>query len=305
MMNSIETKITLSNIADDWLLMNKNKFKASTYQSYKYKIDKYIKTHRMATYDIFSITELDTINFVDLLVDKKLSPKTINDIISIFNSLLNFAEKRQGIRKINAPYVKSSYKEMRVLSVSEQKYLEHYLIQDMDNYKFGIYIALYTGIRIGELCALRWSDIHDGKINVNKTAIRLKDGDKTKIVVDTPKTNHSFRTIPIPSFLNEIIENNRKLPEQYVLSSDKIPFVEPRLMQIHFKKIISDCKIHDASFHTLRHTFATRCVECDFDIKSLSEILGHSNVQITLNKYVHSSMELKQFNMNKLQKIAM
>lgn len=305
MVNSIETKVTLSNIADDWLLINKNKFKASTYQSYKYKIDKYIKTHYVAAYDIFSITELDTINFVNLLVDKKLSSKTINDIISIFNSLLNFTEQRYDIRKLNVPYVKSNYKEMRVLSVSEQKHLEHYLIQDMDNYKFGIYIALYTGIRIGELCALKWSDIHNGIINVNKTVIRLKDGDKTKIVIDTPKTNHSFRTIPIPGFLNEIIENNRKLPEQYVLSSDKTPFVEPRLMQIHFKKIISDCKIYDASFHTLRHTFATRCVECDFDIKSLSEILGHSNVQITLNKYVHSSMELKQFNMNKLQKIAM
>lgn len=304
MVNSIETKITLSNIADDWLLMNKNKFKASTYQSYKYKIDKYIKTHYVAAYDIFFITELDAINFVNFLVDKKLSSKTINDIISLLNSLFDFAEKRYKMFHINVPYVKNTYKEMRVLSVSEQKHLEHYLIQDMDNYKFGIYIALYTGIRIGELCALKWSDIHDGTINVNKTVIRLKDGNKTKIVIDTPKTNHSFRTIPIPNFLNKIIENNRKQPEQYVLASDKISFVEPRLMQIHFKKAISDCEISDASFHTLRHTFATRCVECGFDIKSLSEILGHSNVQITLNKYVHSSLELKQFNMDKLQKIA-
>lgn len=299
-----ETQITLSDIADDWLMVNKNKFKQSTYQGYKYKIDKYITGHYIAAYNIFSVTEAQAIDFVNMLVNKQLSSKTINDIISLLNSLFDFAEKRYKMFHINVPYVKNTYKEMRVLSVSEQKHLEHYLIQDMDNYKFGIYIALYTGIRIGELCALKWSDIHDGTINVNKTVIRLKDGNKTKIVIDTPKTNHSFRTIPIPNFLNKIIENNRKQSEQYVLASDKISFVEPRLMQIHFKKAISDCEISDASFHTLRHTFATRCVECGFDIKSLSEILGHSNVQITLNKYVHSSMELKQFNMNKLQKIA-
>lgn len=305
MVNSIETKISLSNIADDWLLMNKNKFKVSTYQSYKYKIDKYIKTHYIATNGIFSVTEVDAIDFVNMLVDKQLSSKTINDIISLLNSLFQFAERRYNICRISVPYVKNDYKEMRVLSVLEQKRLEKYLIQDMDNYKFGIYIALYTGIRIGELCALKWSDIHDGTINVNKTVLRLKDGDKTKIVIDTPKTNNSYRTIPIPIFLNEIIESKRKKPNQYILSSNKIPFVEPRLMQLHFKKAISACEISNASFHTLRHTFATRCVECGFDIKSLSEILGHSNVQITLNKYVHSSMELKQFNMNKLQKIAM
>jgi integrase len=297
MLDNSNFNINLSTISDDWLMINKNKFKQSTYQGYKYKIEKYIKNHYISTLSVTLITDNDIINFVNTLVDKDLSSKTINDIISVINALFNFIEKRYKINHIEVPYVKNDYKEMRVLTISEQKILEEYLYQNMDNYKFGVYIALYTGIRIGELCALKWSDINNG-------VIRLKDGTKTKIVIDSPKTNNSYRSIPIPDFLNEIIETHRKTPDQYVLSSDKISFVEPRLMQIHFKKIISDCNIYDASFHTLRHTFATRCVECGFDIKSLSEILGHSNVQITLNKYVHSSMELKQINMNKLQKIA-
>jgi integrase len=304
MLDNSNFNINLSTISDDWLMINKNKFKQSTYQGYKYKIEKYIKNHYIFTLSVTLITDNDIINFVNTLVDKDLSSKTINDIISVINALFNFIEKRYKINHIEVPYVKNDYKEMRVLTISEQKILEEYLYQNMDNYKFGVYIALYTGIRIGELCALKWSDINNGAININKTVIRLKDGTKTKIVIDSPKTNNSYRSIPIPDFLNEIIETHRKTPDQYVLSSDKISFVEPRLMQIHFKKIISDCNIYDASFHTLRHTFATRCVECGFDIKSLSEILGHSNVQITLNKYVHSSMELKQINMNKLQKIA-
>lgn len=304
MVNTDDIQITLSNVADDWLKINKNRFKKSTCQGYRYKIERYIKCHYISTNSIFCINETDAIDFVNMLVSKQLSSKTINDIISLLNSLFRFAEKRYDIHHVDVPYVKNNYKEMRVLSVTEQRILEQHLNQSMDNYKFGIYIALYTGIRIGELCALKWSDIHDGVINVNKTVIRLKDGNKTKIIIDSPKTNSSYRTIPIPNFLNEIVESSRRNPEEYILSSNKIAFVEPRLMQIHFKKIISECKIYDASFHTLRHTFATRCVECGFDIKSLSEILGHSNVQITLNKYVHSSMELKQFNMNLLQKIA-
>lgn len=134
---------------------------------------------------------------------------------------------------------------------------------------------------------------------------RLKDDNgKSIVIIDSPKTFNSNRTIPIPDFLISIIEQRRDKPENYILSTGSLKFVEPRLMQIKFKKIIEVCDLDNVTFHTLRHTFDTRCVECDCDIKSLSEILGHADVNTTLNRYVHSSLELKQTNINKLQKFA-
>ena len=127
---------------------------------------------------------------------------------------------------------------------------------------------------------------------------------KSTIFIDSPKTFHSNRTIPIPLFLNTIIESKRSDSENYVIANESVKIIEPRLMQIKFKRMTEECGLENVTFHTLRHTFATRCVECGFDIKSLSEILGHSDVKTTLNKYVHSSMELKQANMNKLNQIA-
>ncbi len=140
---------------------------------------------------------------------------------------------------------------------------------------------------------------------IYKTLHRLKDENgKSKIFIDSPKTFHSNRTIPNPLFLNTIIESKRSDSENYVIANESVKIIEPRLMQIKFKRMTTECGLENVTFHTLRHTFATRCVECGFDIKSLSEILGHTDVKTTLNKYVHSSMELKQANMNKLNQIA-
>lgn len=304
MNKDIENKTTLLQIANYWLLFNKNRFKESTFHCYKYKIEKYISGSKLSLLFVSQINDTNIADFVNTLIQNQLSSKTVNDVISLLNAILKFAKNKYHINIPCVPYVKNDYKEMRVFTLSEQRTLEKNIKNNMDNYKFGIYIALYTGIRIGELCALKWEDINNGIITINKTVLRIKDGNKTRIITDSPKTNNSYRNIPVPDFLNDIIEKNRKTSDSFVLSTEKTPFVEPRLMQIHFKKVMYECNIQNASFHTLRHTFATRCVECGFDIKSLSEILGHSNIQITLNKYVHSSMELKMKNMNKLQIIA-
>lgn len=243
--------------------------------------------------------------FSEQLLNNGLSPKTVNDIILILNALLKYASKYFNIEIVVAPYVKELQKEMRVLSISEQNLFEKYLYKDMDNFKFATLISLYTGIRIGELCALQWKDINNGTIKIYKTLHRLKDENgKSKIFIDSPKTFHSNRTIPNPLFLNTIIESKRSDSENYVIANESVKIIEPRLMQIKFKRMTTECGLENVTFHTLRHTFATRCVECGFDIKSLSEILGHTDVKTTLNKYVHSSMELKQANMNKLNQIA-
>lgn len=298
-------KLTLELISQKWLYSNKRSYKQSTYQTYSYIIDKYILNSQIADVPINNLKIEQLILFSDDLINKGLSAKTVNDIILILNSLLRFTSINYGIDVSIAPHIKEQKKEMRVLSILEQQRLENYLKTEMDNYKFGALFALYTGIRIGELCALQWKDINNGNIVISKTMHRIKnETGKSVIIIDSPKTYNSNRTIPIPYFLINIIEDRREESEKYILSTQSIKFVEPRLMQIKFKKITEACNLNNVTFHTLRHTFATRCVECGCDIKSISEILGHADVNTTLNRYVHSSLELKQVNINKLQKFA-
>ena len=157
---------------------------------------------------------------------------------------------------------------------------------------------------MGELCALKWGDIENGTLHITKTMQRLSKGvgKGTEIIIGDPKTSTSNRIIPLPSFISAQIEKFRNSNEEaYFLSTLDHPLTEPRVMQYYFQRYIEALDLPKANFHCLRHTFATRCVECDFEIKSLSLILGHSNVQTTMNKYVHSSMSLKAVNMEKLQ----
>ena len=196
---------------------------------------------------------------------------------------------------------------MRVLTHDEQSSLIRTVLNDMDLYKFGVLLSLYTGIRIGELCALKWEDmcLSDSVLKIRRTMQRIQESDgntirKTKIIITVPKSKCSVRLIPLPSFISDIAQQFSNSPQAFILTGDSERFVEPRTMQNHFKSLVAESGIERANFHVLRHTFATRCVEVGFEIKSLSEILGHSNVNITLNRYVHSSFELKSSNMNKL-----
>ena len=166
-------------------------------------------------------------------------------------------------------------------------------------------ICLYTGIRIGELCALQWDDISLEKktLHIQKTMLRIQTDDenqKTKVVITPPKSSCSVRTIPVQDILVEYLARFEEGPDAYLLTGSAEKYIEPRTMQNRFKSVLNKCGIHSANFHALRHTFATRCVEAGFDVKSLSEILGHSSVNITLNRYVHPTMEMKRSNMNRL-----
>lgn len=178
------------------------------------------------------------------------------------------------------------------------------LVNNLDQTALGILISMFTGIRIGELCALTWKDIslENNTIRIQRTMQRIQtpdDAAKTKVFILEPKSSSSVREIPIAKVLREYLEQQQK-KEGYVLSGKVYKYVEPRTVQNRFKGIMKNCNIDNASFHTLRHTFATRCIEIGFDIKSVSEILGHANVNITLNRYVHPSMDSKQKNMDML-----
>ena len=161
-------------------------------------------------------------------------------------------------------------------------------------------------MRIGEICALKWEDIYitEQCIRVHRTMQRIqiseKEGDKTKVVIQAPKSDCSNRKIPIPSGILPILISAQKNGKTFLLTGLEERYVEPRNMENYFKSVVKTCQITNVNFHALRHTFATRCVELGFDVKSLSEILGHANVNITLNRYVHPSMDLKQKNMDML-----
>lgn len=168
----------------------------------------------------------------------------------------------------------------------------------------GILLALYTGLRIGEVCGLKWEDFNeaDSSISVRRTVQRITDNaGSTEFIVDTPKTKASRRTIPLPDFLCKLMAKMKKNDNCPIVSEAKA-YKEPSQMRIYFYKLLHTLSIPALRFHDLRHTFATECIQLKFDTKTLSEILGHTNVSMTLNRYVHSSIEIKRKHM-KLIKI--
>lgn len=303
-------------ILSDWLKANKSAVKESTYARYDFLVHQHI-VPVLGQYHVDKIGTQTVENYLSLLLSQGrldgnggLSPKTANDIFSIVKCSLAYAKDAGYCVFCNTAKlrIKQEPKEMRVLSVSEQRLLQSYLLTDTDAYKYAVLLCLFTGIRIGEVCALRWEhlNVEQGVLDVCKTMQRVKntDGNKgTHIVVTSPKSKCSYRKIPLPAFLTALSKQFQGSPDAYILTNKSDKYVEPRVLQTRFKTYLKDCAIADANFHCLRHTFATRCVELGFDVKSLSEILGHANVNITLNRYVHSSLDLKAENMNKLMSV--
>lgn len=312
--NIDRSMLTLKKVSEEWIKYKQVYIKESTYMRYIFLLNSYIN-NTMGDYDISLINDkhLEDLSIMLLTEGGKnkqgLSPKTVSDILSLVKSILRFAVSQGYSSAYTGSFIpiKQNAKEMRVLTRKEQQILTTNIIYSNNLKDIGIMICLYTGIRIGELCALRWGNISipEKTLTVRNTLQRVKSSDvnskkKTKVILSTPKSKYSFRTIPIPNELIEMLIPIQADSSNYVLTGVSDKFVEPRTMQNHFKKIIKKCSIDDANFHCLRHSFATRCVEVGFDIKSLSEILGHANVNITMNRYVHPTMELKRQNMNRL-----
>jgi integrase len=289
---------TIESVMMDWLYATKHKIKYSTYVKYETTINNHI-IPQLGKIKINLLTNRNVAQFTDRLITS-LSISTVNNILIILGMGLKYAETEYHIKCPNIQALKTTKQEMRVLSLLEQQILVKNIISNDDCYSFGVLIALFTGIRIGELCALQWDDIKDNKIHITKTMQRIKNKyGKSEVMITAPKTKNSNRVIPVPRVISEFIEQHR-LPNGYVIHQNNNKYIEPRLMQKKFAEIIKACGLENINFHALRHTFATRCVESGFDIKTLSEILGHTNVRTTLDKYVHSSFELKQSNMDKL-----
>ena len=291
-------------VTEEWLKYKKNTVKKSTYYNYSYSVEKYLYP-KFADQDITQIKDYN--DFIEKLTDT-LAPKTVRDIITKLKEIINFYEEEHNtklnIKKMSLP--KMNKKEIQILSNKEKQKLEKYCIQQNDLKSLGILICLNTGLRVGEVCALRWEnvDFETRRIHVEKTIERIysKEENKTIVIIDTPKSITSVRTIPINSKLYNILKQIRGKSKKtdFVLTGSSEHYVEPRNYQYHFKEILKRNKVKKYKFHTLRHTFATNCIEAGMDIKSLSEILGHADVSITLNIYVHSSDKIKRKYLEKI-----
>lgn len=310
-------KITFGQLLSDWLLSIQANVKESTYSKYFFAIQKHIEPE-LGTIILANLTSED----IDCYIREKLgcgklnkkgglAPKTVTSQLSIIKLALEFGRERgyscPDNMVIHNP--RQFMSEIQVLTIEEQHRLEKCALAMPDLIHMGIVLTLYTGMRIGEICALRWGDFdfENRLVHIQRTIMRIQDispdaPQKTKIVIERPKTECSNRRIPLPEFLVQYLEKYRGPENAYVLTGSN-SYLEPRGYYLKYKRILENCNLQKYTYHTLRHTFATRCVENGFDIKSLSEILGHADVTTTLQRYVHPSMKLKRHHMDRLQEI--
>lgn len=293
-----------------WLEEKEPSIKEQTYRRYQQCID----THIIPYFGDVKCSAITQNTVDDFLKQKRLSGRldgkgglsqsTIRGMCIILQSILLFAyQKKMGIPEmiqIKKPRVNK--KKISVLKPNEQKRLETVLLEVPTDTNLAIYLALHTGMRIGEICALHWSDIDwdERLLFVRSTVIRNKNG---QLVIASPKSETSQRAIPLTRQLVNLLaaEHERSCSEFVFSSPRKDTFLNPRTLQYRFQTLLTRLGISRISFHALRHTFATRWIEFGMDVKSLSEVLGHAGVQITLDIYVHSSDKLKREAIEKLE----
>lgn len=306
------TRHRLAFYCDEWLRLRKSKIRESTYIKYDTVLEKHIKPKLGGCFPMGITTGVIEDFTQELLLEDGLSVKTVHDILVVLRGVLKYtaAQFPGTFPTVEINYPKESRKEMRVLSREEQEHFVKFLLEDTDECKFGILLMLLSGVRIGEMCALKWGDINlrEQTIRVTATLQRLHDTaseskTRTRVVIGAPKSDTSARTIPLTEQAVKLCRRFEvKNAAAYILTGTE-EYMEPRTLQYRIEKYTKKCGLSGVHAHTLRHTFATRAVEVGFEIKSLSEVLGHSTTTITLERYVHSSMALKRANMDKLTAI--
>lgn len=309
--NNIEK--TFEEVLYLWLSCNRVKYKGATETKYTYLIERHIAPE-LGKKRIGQITTEVLNKFIENKLTNGridcqggLSNAYVRNIALIVNAAMKFAVDEQLCSpknvSVHKPIINKG--QVTVFSLSEQRIMEKHLLQGTDRTKLGILLSLYMGLRIGEVCALTWEqvDFNECVIHIRSTISRVKCqknmSKKTELIIDSPKTLSSIRDIPIPSKLLPIMLELKKTSTSNYVISDKPMFVSPRTYEYRYHNFLESCKVKQVNYHILRHTFATRCIEAGVDVKTLSEVLGHSNVSITLNTYVHSSLELKRLQIEK------
>lgn len=302
-----------TDILKDWLESIRVNAKYSTYVKYRNAV----QNHILPEFGGIRLKEISIARVNGFLLEKSLagrldhkgglSDSTVNILYIILTSALIFATGN------NSPLGKYKFKptqkadpEICILSKAEQTQLEQVLLNDIDYSKLGVLICLYTGIRLGEACALRGEDIdrENGIIKIRRTVQRVQvfdedSGTKTKLMIDVPKSKASVRDIPLHPFIIKMLDEQFSNYKNGYVITGTTSLLDPRTYQYRFKSYLKAAGIKDIHFHAVRASFATNCVEAGVDVKSLSSILGH-NVNITLSKYVHTDIEMKRRQIEKL-----
>ncbi len=298
------TNLIFAQIAEQWLTEISDKRKYST----RVKYETVYRTHLAEAVGNCQISA-DGISEIQAKISDHLSKAELSEsmrksVYCVANQTLNFANRNysSAVPLLEKPQTKYRKNPISALSRTEQARLVTYLYGESDKFQVAVLLCLYAGLRLGELCALKWSDLdfRDRTLTVNRTLQRIAvkgHASRTILLETAPKSESSRRVIPLAKETTELLQQLKKdMP--YVFGGEKP--LEPRTMQYRFKKILQESGIGNRKFHILRHTFATNCVENGMDIKSLSEILGHSDVKITLNRYVHPTMDSKRKQMDSL-----
>lgn len=300
--------ITVSNVYREWLNAVVNRVKESTLANYQNKFEKHI----LPEFGDIPCADL-TAGRINAFINKKLadglSASYVRDILTVFKTMLKYAQDEYGFRLSlkNVILPKSERKQVEKISDAEQKKLVSYLKANMSLTAFGILLSLFMGLRIGELCGLKWEDVdfQNKILHIRRTVQRISSANgnrKTKIVISAPKSSTSFREIAIPDMLMKYFEMFRDEADYFILSGTDKP-VEPRTMQYRYKKILQSAEVESHNYHKLRHTFATNSAEKGFNVKALSAVLGHSSVTLTLNRYIHPDRTYERRLMNMCMKL--
>ena len=293
--------LTVYELFEEWFTAVSLRVKASTLSNYRMKADKHIlPAFGNVRYD--KLTPEMVHRFIHQKLHDGLSAKYISDIVIEFKTMANYISKTYGFRNplsaVSLP--KAEPKEMQLMAPAQEKRLCHYLITHLNPTTLGILLSLQMGLRIGEICGLRWEDIdlNHRILTVRRTVQRIMMQTGTRLRTDSPKSRGSHRCIPIPGDLCRVL--SQFYGQGYLLTgSEKL--TEPRTMQRRFRTILQKVQLPSMHYHTLRHQFATNCIRAGFDVKTLSEILGHASVETTLKLYVHSSFARKVECMNLLK----
>ena len=300
---------TIREIAEAWKEYKRPYVKQSTMAAYVLILENHVLPEFG---DNDSLHEYEVQAFVLKKIEHGLSVKSVKDILIVLKMVMKFGVKNEWMTHyewdIKYP-ANNQPKELEVLSVANHKKILDYVQHNFTFMSLGIYISLSTGLRIGEICALKWSDINvaDGTITVQRTIERIyvvEGGKKhTQLVINTPKTVNSCREIPMSKELLAMVKPMKKVVngDFYVLTNEDKP-TEPRTYRNYYNRLMEKLDIPKLKYHGLRHSFATRCIEAGCDYKTVSVLLGHSNISTTLNLYVHPNMEQKKRCINKMLK---
>lgn len=307
--NRAADQITFGEAAGEWLKRVEETKKYATYIKYGSVYRKYLGD-RLGAYPVAGLVEEEVRNVLEEAIrqeEKLLSESLCRSIYGVLNQVLEYADLHYRTDSPRFEFRKphGSGKNIEVLNHTEQAALLRWLYTDIDVGKLGILLCISTGLRLGEICSLKWEniDFKEKVLHVNSTVQRIAvEGMQTKtaLLEGKPKSIFSEREIPISEELTRLMEPFYR-KDGYVLK-DSGP-MEPRTYQKRFQRYLAAAGVERKNFHILRHTFATNCIDNGTDVKSLSEILGHSDVRITLNRYVHPTIETKRQHLNSLSAV--